>query len=158
MKSLARLPAFTIIEVTVSMLLATISIVIAYTSYRVIGSSYREFDRKNKNMSEFVMTDKVLKKDIFNCGKLTRTPDGLSLSFSGGIIQYHFYPDYILRNQYNLRTDTLFVRSSELVALFEHQIVSSGAAADQVSFKAELNHRTIPLGYSKTYSAAELFK
>ena len=158
MKIEAKVNAFTIIEVTVSMLLAAISIAIAYTSYRVVSSSYQRFDTKNKNVSEFLFADKALKKDISFCSRMICIDDGISLITTEGEIIYRFSPDYILRNQFNLRTDTLFLRSAELRSSFEQQEVFSGDLADRTSFIATLEDKTISLTYKKDYSAEELFK
>ncbi|MFD2162271.1 type II secretion system protein J [Paradesertivirga mongoliensis] len=154
----SKLNAFTIIEVTVSMLLATISIVIAYTAYRVVSNSYRQFDKKNKTISEFTLTDKMLKRDISLSTKVLRATDGFLLTMPEGEVRYQFQPDYILRNQYNLRTDTLFIRSSELLSVFEQKEVFEGDLVDKISFKIALEDKTIPLSYTKKYSAEELFE
>ena len=158
MKIEAKINAFTIMEVTVSMLLAAISIAIAYTSYRVVSNSYQQFDTKNKNVSEFLFADKALKKDISFCSRMIRIDEGISLITTEGEIIYKFSPDYILRNQFNLRTDTLFLRSAELRSSFEQQEVFLGDLADRISFIATLEDKTISLTYKKDYSAEELFK
>ena len=153
----SKVEAYTIIEVTVSMLLAAISIAIAYTSYRVITSSYRQFDEKNKKVSEFILTDKLLKRDIAQSNRMLRTIDGFSLAMPEGEVQYHFTEGYILRTQYALRTDTLFLASNELKSSFEESEVFEGELMDQCSFSTRLENSIITLTYRKEYSAEELF-
>jgi hypothetical protein len=147
-----------IIEVTVSMLLAAISIVIAYTSYRIVSGSYRQFDSKNKKISEFLLADKLIKKDMSVCTKAIRTENGMSLLDAQGEIRYAFYPDYILRDQYHLHTDTLLLRSAGLTTVFENQEVFEDQLIDKIHFEVSVEDRSIELTYLKNYSADELFK
>jgi hypothetical protein len=158
MKINTKVKAFTILEVTVSMLLAVITISIAYTAYRVVSSSYRQFDIKNKKLAEFIITDKLLKKDISACNKMVRTIDGVSLLGNEGEIRYTFEADYILRNQFDIRTDTFFVKNADFISLFEKKEAFSGEMTDNIRFSADLEDKTVKLGYFKNYSAEQLFR
>jgi hypothetical protein len=158
MKISGKVKAFTIVEVTVSMLLAVITIAIAYTSYRIVGNSYRQFDLKNKKLSEFILADKLLKKDVSACKKMIRTDDGISLLINESQIQYGFYKDYILRNQFDLRTDTFLVKNSNFTSQFEKLEAFPGELTDKFQFFAGIGDKTVPLVYFKKYSAEELFK
>ncbi len=152
-----RLQAFTILEVTIAMLLAAITIGIAYTAYTLVGRSYREYDRKNGKVAEFVLVSKLLNKDISAARTMVRIGDGISLEDSMAIT-YRFFPEYILRDQYSLETDTFFVANSELVSSFEGKETVDGEITDKAGFKAVLEGKEVPMVFLKVYSAEEMFK
>ncbi len=153
-----RLSAFTILEVTIAMLLAAITIGIAYTAYTVVGRSYSEYDRRNKKTAEFVLLNKLLKKDIVESEKALQLGEGISLESAQGTIQYAFSPDFITRNQHELQTDTFYVKNNSLLMTFEDKPTEEGKLTDKVSFIADLEGRSITLIFSKQYSSEELFK
>jgi hypothetical protein len=123
----------------------------------VISSSYREFDQKNKKIAEFMMVDKLLKRDMAVCENAIRYEDGIILSMPEGEIIYQFQPEYILRNQFHLRADTLWVQSAGLKASFEQGEVVMDGPFDRLMFSAIINKNEVPMVYVKEYSAAELF-
>lgn len=153
-----RLSAFTILEVTIAMLLAAITIGIAYTAYTVVGRSYSEYDRKNKKAAEFVLLNKLLKKDIAESEKALQLGEGISLESTQGTIQYAFSPGFITRNQHELQTDTFYVKNNSLLMTFEDKPTEEGDLTDKVSFIADLEGRSITLVFSKRYSSEELFE
>ncbi|MGX5689530.1 hypothetical protein [Arcticibacter tournemirensis] len=153
-----RLPAFTILEVTIAMLLAGITIGIAYTAYTVVGRSYSEYDLKNKKVAEFVLLNKLLKKDIAESEKAVRLGEGISLEGARGTIQYAFSPAFITRNQHELQTDTFYVKNSNLLMTFEDKPTEEGKLADKISFTAELEGSAISMAFTKQYSSEDLFE
>jgi len=143
-----RLCAFTIMEVTVSMLIAAIVIGIAYTAYSIISRSYTTFKYKNDDLAVLNRVDELLRRDFGKAEMVTRSGNGLLI---GDHISYEFSPAYIVRNSGTI--DTFKVSNLDL------QTVSAGAdLIDEVSFTIVFRGERIPYHYRKTYSSADLIK
>lgn len=151
-----KLSAFTIIEVTVVMLLTAITIAITYNAYRMVSNSYFKFDEKNKKIAEFLLMDKLFKKDIDFAHLINRTENGLQLKNINGNITYDFKPEYIIRNQYQLRNDTFFVKNANLYMTYENEPIEVDKRVDELTFSADIMKTTSQLHYKKTYSSDEL--
>lgn len=156
--SKGRLQAFTILEVTIAMLLAAIVIGISYTAYTMMSRSYQEYDDRNEKVAEFVLLNKLLRRDISNAEKIVRSPEGINLEGPEGSIIYSFSEEYITRNQYSVKTDTFKVSNSDLITSFEEKEVTEEGMIDRISFTGVLQERKVPLVYVKTYSAEEKFE
>jgi type II secretory pathway component PulJ len=156
MKINHKLAAFTIMEVTVSMLIAAIAIAITYTAYSIINRSYSSYDQKNKKIAEFIMADKLLKQDFMLADKIIRTEQGIILESGQGVIQYEFTDSSILRDQYSLRVDTFQLKENQYVPLFENSEADIGERLDQLKLQTTWEGEMINLNYSKIYSAENL--
>ena len=155
---LQKLPGYTIIEVTVAMLLAAVSIGISYTAYSMIARSYISFDQKNKKVSELLLVDKLLKQDVDACNQIVRTDVGFIFQMKIGEIEYRFENNYIIRDQYRFHIDTLHLINSQLLSTFENKESFAGEVVDKITFNIHEDEKSIPLMYVKQYSAEELFE
>ncbi|TKC09085.1 hypothetical protein [Pedobacter frigoris] len=158
MKLNKKLPAFTIMEVTISMLVAGIAIAIAFTAFRIVSGSYSGFTKKQEKVAALTTLDKVLKQDFLKADSIVRTEDGLVLKVKEGLITYQFDDQYLVRDQLSLRQDTFKMPVHELVLSFEKRVSEAGDRVDQLSFKTEADGDLIPLQYQKIYSAKDLFQ
>lgn len=156
MKINKRIPAFTLMEVTISMLIAAIAIAITFTAYRLVSRSYVDFSQKQQHISELITADKLLKQDFVKGSIIMKGPKGFSIVMREGTIDYSFHPDYFLRQQYALRTDTFKIKTTELNYLFEGEEVAEGESIDQFTLKEEIQGAMIDLRYYKLYSAQDL--
>ena len=156
-KASSKLPAFTIIEVTIAMVIAGISIAIAFTAYRLVSQSYKQYDDKNKKLAEAMLLNKLLSKDFLQSQQVISTVDGLLLKMPGGEINYHFQPEFILRDQYGLETDTFFIAASQPHCLFKGNDAAEGDLTDQLTFSARVRDESLAYGFNKEYSSEELF-
>lgn len=152
-----KLPAFTLMEVTIAMLIAAIAIAITFTTYRIVGGAYFNFSKKQEMVATLTTIDKLLKKDFLNAKSIVKTADGVFLEVNKGIVTYSFKDSYVLRDQFSLRIDTFKLQVNELNFSFEKDIVEEGKEVDQLNFKTQLEGDFIPLQYQKTYSAQDLF-
>ena len=153
-----KVRAFTIMEVTVTMLIAAIVVMIVYTAYRIIGKSYTDYDQKNKMISELVVADKILKKDFSDALDIKQTSDGIELSMQEGQISYVFGEKFIVRNQNQLRLDTFDLTNNKVVLKFKNSEAGVDHSIDNLSLNCIFNKRNITLSYYKVYSAEQLLK
>ncbi|RQO69383.1 hypothetical protein DBR43_14955 [Pedobacter sp. KBW06] len=153
-----KLPAFTLMEVTIAMLIAAIAVAVTFTAYRIVSGSYLNFVRKQDRVAVFITADKLLKQDFLKARKIIKVQDGLALEMEDGMVNYNFNNAYLFRDQFSLRTDTFRLRIDKLNFLFENEVVADGDPVDQCSFETEIDKQTISLYYQKTYSAKDLFQ
>lgn len=158
MKIRRQLKAFTILELTVAMLIAALVTGTSYTAYTLVSRSYKNYDEKNKNLSELLLADKIMKRDFAAANRITADDRAISINKPHGLVKYEFNEDYLIRNQYQTRADTFFISVSHLEISFENQACSSGQIADYLGFQTNVNGQIVNCGYSKQYSAAELME
>ncbi|MEO7215181.1 hypothetical protein [Mucilaginibacter sp.] len=151
-----QLKAFTIMEVTITMLLAAILIGITYATYNIISKSYISFSRKNDDMQVFLQLDKLLRKDFAHSGIILKTEEGLFMTDTNGTISYQITPDYTLRTQ--IRTDTFKVSTQQMTGSFEGAATSTDSLVDDLSITVFYQGEKIPYHYHKQYSSADLVK
>src|SRR5882724_100995 len=104
-----KIPAFTIMEVTITMLISAIVIGITYTAFSIIARSYQSFDSNHKDMAVVLRLDELLQKDFNRAEIVMKDTDGIALKDSSRIIRYRFNPDYVLR--IGIVADTFKVKS-----------------------------------------------
>jgi prepilin-type N-terminal cleavage/methylation domain-containing protein len=157
-----RVRAFTIIEVTVTMLIAGILIAITYTSYSIIVKSYRSFTAKNEDIVVLVSLDHVLQRDFDRTDMILKETDGITLKNSDQVIKYTFGPDFIIRIAGKM--DTFKVQTQEVNTSFENIPVGEVQAdneqnrLDDLAFTLVFQNEKIPYHYHKLYSSDNLIK
>lgn len=158
MKLNNKLPAFTIMEVTIAMLIAGIAIAITFTAYRIVTRVYIDFSKKQNNLATFIGLDKLLKQDFVAAKNIVRSSEGLVLQLDGGVVTYQINEQYLVRDQFSLRTDTFKINVNHLNYLFEQAPVEAHGVIDQVNFDVAVEGEQIPVQYQKIYSAQTLFR
>lgn len=152
-----KIPAFTLMEVTIAMLIAAIAIGITFTAYRIVSGSYLDFTKKQTRISTFINADRLLKQDFQRAKRIFRSADGITMEMTTGVIRYEFNNEYVLRDQFSLRTDTFKMKVNKLSFLFENEANEADQLVDQCSFETETDGQRILLYYQKLYSAQDLF-
>jgi type II secretory pathway component PulJ len=158
-----RLKAFTIMEVTVTMLVAAILMGITYTAFTIINKSYSSFNTKNKDMAELEQLDELLRKDFDRAEIIQKDQNGISFKRADlALIKYEFNPDFIVR--ISGRTDTFKFKTEELTTAFEGQPVNESGASEEENRLDELDisllfqNEKIPYHYYKQYSSVNLIQ
>src|ERR1700709_1903430 len=103
-----RIKAFTILEVTITMLVAALVMGITYSAYAIIIKSYGAFNKKNQDMAVVVRLDEWLKKDFSRAEIILKDTAGIALNSPDRHIKYRFDPDVIIRTE--IRSDTFKVK------------------------------------------------
>lgn len=156
-----RVRAFTIMELTIAMLISGIVIGITYTAYTIIIKTYTSFHQKNDAMAELVRLDQLLKRDIAHADLLLKSADGISMQSDSVLVTYNFQPTFIVRTSGII--DTFKVVAVDLNTSFENEPVIEFAESpeqnrlDDVSFSLNFQEEKIPYHYHKNYSSLNLF-
>lgn len=153
-----KLPAFTLMEVTIAMLIAAIAIAITFTAYRIVSGSYIGFSKKQVELAGFVNLDKLLKQDFMTAKNVLKSSTGMLMETEDGLIRYEIDKDYVIRDQFSLRIDTFKLTTNNTEFFFEKNTVDDGNAIDQFGFETLVLGQLVPLHYHKLYSAQDLFK
>jgi Tfp pilus assembly protein PilE len=157
-----RVKAFTIMEVTITMLIAAILIGITYTAYSIIVKSYISFSKKNEDMAVLVRLDELLKKDFAHSEIILKDNNGISFNSDDHVVKYQFNPDFIVRT--TTRADTFKVKTGVINTTFENQAVNEVSATDEQNRLDDLDlillfqDEKIPYHYHKQYSSANLIQ
>jgi prepilin-type N-terminal cleavage/methylation domain-containing protein len=157
-----QVKAFTIMEVTITMLIASILMGITYSTYSIISRSYLAFNTKNKDMAELQQLDHYLKKDFDRAEFIQKNAEGILLKNNDRIITYSFQPDFVLR--ISSITDTFKVKNAEINTLFEGLPVDLSGSSDEqnrideLSVSLLLQNEKIPYHYYKRYSSLNLIQ
>jgi prepilin-type N-terminal cleavage/methylation domain-containing protein len=153
-----KVASFTLIEVTIAMLIASVLISITYTAYTIVAKLYSDFTAKQEKASNVTLLNKLVNMDFLSGEKIIRTPDGFQVNSQVGKIHYIVTKDFIVRDQFSLRTDTFSISIPEKVYYFQKQQVESGGIIDEVHLSIFLSGYVIPLNYYKQYSSQNLFE
>ncbi len=157
-----NIKAFTILEMTVSMLVAGIVIGITYTVYIIVIKSFGSFQAKNEDMQVIIRVDQLLRKDIAKADLVFKTNNGIAVQSGGQTISYDFEPDYLLRTAGIV--DTFKVKIQAVNTFFENIPITEQAETeeqnrlDDLSFTLLYQEEKIPYHYHKQYSAVNLMQ
>jgi Tfp pilus assembly protein PilE len=155
-----KVKAFTIMEVTITMLISAIVIGITYSAWSIVSQSYTAYQNKNEGLALLSRIDQLLAKDFAHAELISKTEDGVLLMSPSDTINYVFKPDFIVRA--SLVIDTFKVQNGGVTTLFESQPVSEvnpdgeQNRVDELDFFILLKNGNIPYHYQKQYSSANL--
>jgi prepilin-type N-terminal cleavage/methylation domain-containing protein len=157
-----KIKAFTLMEMTITMLITAVVIGIAYTSYSIIVKSYLSFHTKNTGLSSMAELDHVLKRDFDRADIICKDSAGIALQKDSTTIKYEFYPDFILRKA--ARIDTFKVQSQDVNTTFKNvpvndlQSTAEKNRVDEFGFTLTWQQEKLPYHYYKLYSAENLIE
>lgn len=155
-----RLKAFTILEVTITMLIAGVLIGITYTSYSIVFKSYHSFTTKNEDMAVLINLDHLLKRDFEKADTILKDASGIVLTKDNQLIKYTFMSDFVVRTA--ARIDTFKVQtqdvntSFESVPIVEIQATAEENRIDGLDFILIFQNEKVPCHYRKLYSSENL--
>jgi len=153
-----RIKAFTILELTVAMLIASLCFAIVFKAFNILSGTLYFTSQKNRNVSNLVLADKLLRKDFADHDmRITRSFEGLEFRSKSREVNYVFTNDYVLRRQDNAGPDTLHIPVKNISYSFEMKESVAGELTDEFVLQTELEGREINLSYLKKYSSEELF-
>jgi prepilin-type N-terminal cleavage/methylation domain-containing protein len=153
-----KVAAFTLIELTIAMLIASIAISITYTAYTIVIKLYTNYTVRQEKASAVTLLNKLLSVDFIAAEQVLRTEDGFQIICRNGKIRYTVTEDFVVRDQFSLRTDTFNMSVSNGGYYFEKTEVDFEKTIDEVHFSIALAGYVVPLRYYKQYSSQNLFK
>jgi type II secretory pathway pseudopilin PulG len=159
MKSEHRLPAFTIMEITVVMLISAIVVAITFTAYGMVSRAYSTYLEKRNRMAVLIRLNELLQRDFRQAQQVLRLENTVLFSDSGRQITYRFEPDQLIRQ--STIVDSFKVKAADLICSFDNQVTSEGlepVRIDELSFTVQNDQEKFPYHYTKHYSSANLIQ
>lgn len=150
--------AYTLMEMTVAMLLAAISITICYSAYGIVSGYFISFQQKNKQAQDVLMFTHAMERDLQRCTLVLRLEDGVELQCDSVSVNYLFEGKYILRVFGELKTDTIRLEHKPMLTFFEGSEVNDSDTIDRIDLSLVLAQKAIPLQFRKSYSSVNLFQ
>jgi len=162
-----KVKAFTILEVTITMLIAAVVISITYTAYEIVSKSFISFKSKNEDMAMVANIDHLLKRDFDRADIILSANTGIELRQQDKpVIYYEFANAYIVRKSGAI--DTFKVTNRDVKMYFEHQARNSSEymntsdagnnRIDELSFMIIYKDEMIPCHFYKQYSSVNLMQ
>ncbi len=154
-----KVSAFTLMEITVAMLISGLVITICYTAYGLIQGYYIRFGEKNKTSSMVLDLKHVLEKDFLKAVHIIRTEEGIVVQQDSLTVDYTFNNKQIFRQIKDLHTDTFAMPAQKVDFYFEGREANVADTVDQINLILQMNKDIqVPLQMNKQYSSADLFK
>ncbi len=174
-KILSTIQAFTIMEVTIAMIVAGIVVMMSYTVFTIMGKSYLDFSKKNEGIASLLLFDRLLKRDFSNARLIVLASDALLLKKDGSNIIYYFGDDEIIRRSAAV-ADTFKLAVVYKEFAFEGSPVESGtnlayamtangssppiqkAIVDELNLRLQYQSQIFEYTYQKHYSSTNLIE
>ena len=166
-KILREVQAFTIMEVTISMIVASVVIMISYSIYNIISKSYIDFSTKNEKMAVIMQLDQLLKRDFSQAQLLTAIPGGLQIKKDNKEVLYLFDREGIIRKAGIV--DTFKVDLAErnfafegipvhISANYSDEVPRQNQIIDELNLVLNYQQETVSYSYLKLYSSSNLIE
>jgi len=162
MKLNHKIPAFTIMELTIAMLISALVIGMMYSAFIIVGHSYQAFVDRNGSTATLSLLDQRLNRDISKAETMTRDSNTITLQSPHDTVSYRFLGDRIIRQK--ILADTFKVNTESFRTSFESVPVESsplqgqGKRIDDLQLVLVLDSLQIPYHYHKFYSSVNLFQ
>lgn len=155
-----RVKAFTLMEVTIAMLISAVVIGITYTSYSIIVKYYGTYHKKNAELAELTTIDHLLRRDFDRADSIRCDTGGLAFSFNGQLIKYEFDTNFIIRKAARIDTFKLETKVTDLffegIPIIEGRVIADKKPVDELSFTLIYEKAEIPYHYHKLNSSENL--
>ncbi|MBO9702109.1 MAG: prepilin-type N-terminal cleavage/methylation domain-containing protein [Sporocytophaga sp.] len=147
-----KFKAYTIVEMIVTMLITSVTISIAYSSFRIINGQFGQYKSRSHRNYELVLLDKFMMKDFTNSIRVIRNTEGYSCQYLDKSIDYEFEESYILRKSNLTDTFKLKIVEPKFYFMNEEEFVP-GALIDKVEFTGIIEEESLSFLYKKEYGA-----
>lgn len=173
-RGIAKVKAFTMMEVAVSMAITAIVISMSYTIYAIISKGYINFNRQSDEFATLIQLDNLLKRDFSEASLLVLIPGGLLVQKDSNRVMYVFKEDAVIRKS-SIR-DTFKVIALQKSYLFEGLPVNNAleninvgkitldtlalerSRIDELKLLVRFREENIPYTYYKRYSSTNLMQ
>jgi hypothetical protein len=154
--------AFTIMEVTIAMLLASVVIGLTYATYNIVSKSYSLYNVKNDKLAELVRLDELIRRDFDKAATVERTANGFEMRSLNKLVTYGMENEFVIRK--SVVVDTFKVNVQGMSTSFEGMNISEPFNDDKQNRIDELelilfyDDKKIPYHYHKQYSSVNLMQ
>jgi hypothetical protein len=152
-----KLKAVTVLELIVAMLISSIVIIMAYSSYSMFSRLFFTFRNNSELSCEILQADRFLRKETDQSSVILKSGDGIDLYSAAGRVHYFQDADYLVR-EFGSMKDSFYIPSAEIGFFFNQtEQFTEGQPVDRISIKYKRNiedEDELHLEYYKIYGAA----
>lgn len=152
-----KIPAFTLMEIMIVMIISGIVISFGYSAYTFIQSRSGTFSEITRRDVSLQKTVALLERDVFRSCRIIAL-NGNELLFVGeDTVDYHFNPEYLLRRSGTI-TDTFNIPVNKCSFQFQRETLTEGLV-DKIDLSIrDSESGLIEMGLSKKYDASALME
>ncbi|MND62579.1 hypothetical protein D3C87_511250 [compost metagenome] len=150
--------AFTLMELTIAMLISAISIGMAFYMFQYFQQLFLRQQKQRQERFSYSLFKHLIQQDINRAVWLKTSENGLHCEGENGNIDYQFDPAFIVRDQYNNQKDTFMIQTISLDMTPRLQHLPSEDLTDHVNLKIRFENKEHQFNYNKTYSAQQLLQ
>src|SRR5581483_1792932 len=132
---------FTLIELVVTMLISSLVVLIAFSSYEIVSHQFLDYRKKSGQVAQAELLNMLLEKDFTNSKNVMITPDSnLQFTYSNAPdVKYNFTRNTIIRVVPNIIADTFKFSLCRITRRFEGKsLVPDHYLIDEISFEAKI--------------------
>jgi prepilin-type N-terminal cleavage/methylation domain-containing protein len=151
-----RLAAFTLLEITIAMLLVAILSGFAYYAFQIfvqLSQTQQIKKREKYSLEQFIAR---IETDWSRADSIGYTDNVLILQDTIGQIQFSLVDTLILREQYGLRIDTFYFSLQNIQTQVLQKQEAEIGYLQSLNAEIRFEDKVIPLQLFKTYSAEQL--
>jgi len=153
-----KISAYTLLEVTIAMLLAAVTIGICYTAFTLTNQYYADIKNRKDQVGEILLLQKQLSKDVDRATVIKKLNDGIYISYDTITISYHFSADFVTRDYHQIKVDTIKIAVTTLDLKFENREAANDDLLDEIIFNCKRQDKSFPMHFKKIYSSTNLFQ
>ncbi|WMJ72546.1 prepilin-type N-terminal cleavage/methylation domain-containing protein [Cytophagaceae bacterium ABcell3] len=143
--------AFTILELTVAMVLSGIIIISAYNSYFFLFKGTQSLISKSKEKHDFIRFHSLFSYDFFTCKKAVLDQNQVQMDNSSSGVKYVWLEECIVR-LYNNVPDTFKLVNKGVSGYFEgDEILVPGHVCDAIEFDYYAKDSLYKVSFEKVY-------
>lgn len=151
-----KLKAFTLLELSVVMVIAGLVFAISFSAYNIINRQYTEFKNTSEKILDISMITSILTKEFSEAGEIRKTGNELLLTKTdGNRIIYRFESDALIRKDNEVEDKFENIVNEKISFLGAEQTESNGLV-DELYF--EIGKDAFPLHVKKYYAADVLME
>jgi|GEM_PF-682395 len=166
-----RLEGFTLLEITIALLISSVVLGVAYSAYRIVSRSYTHFHQRSETLAEIARMDQWMKRDFFSSDSIRLDSGQLKFTLKGRTYSsWLFSQSAWIRKSAN--PDTLSIPISRWSFSFDGKeimgsptansgdvngLAASSPRVDGFTLDLIMEGDTLPFGYYKPYSSENLF-
>lgn len=152
------LKAFTLLELTIAMLISAISIGMAFYMFQYFQQLFLTQQKQRQERFSYSLFKHLLQQDIDRAVWLKSDANGLICVDGKGRISYEFDSHYIVRHQYESHRDTFRIVTIDFDTTAQLENLPMDDLTDHLSLKVRFENNEHRFDYHKTYSAQQLMQ
>lgn len=150
------LPAFTLLEMIMVMLLSGILLGIVYFGLNIAQTYYNDYASEKEHLKKVHLVNNLLERDFIFSELVAGEPGSISCVYQTYEVKYTLNEEYIVRTQ-NFAADTFFLKSNNLKLFFQkEEIVEQSEIIDEIIF--QLGEEKYTIHCQKLYASDKLFE